>query len=96
VGEVTPEYQRTAANTEAKYLMLRHAFEEWDCVRVEFETAVENERSRAALDRIGATEEGVLRKHMLIHGEPRDSVYFSIVDSEWPEVGDLLTTELGR
>jgi RimJ/RimL family protein N-acetyltransferase len=93
---ITPEYQRTPANTEAKYLMLRHAFEEWDCVRVEFETAAANERARAALDRIGATEEGVLRKHMLIHGEPEDSVYFSIIDEEWPEVSELLTTELDR
>jgi RimJ/RimL family protein N-acetyltransferase len=93
---ITPEYQRTPANTEAKYLMLRHAFEEWDCVRVEFETAAENERARAALDRIGATEEGVLRKHMLIHGEPEDSVYFSIIDDEWPEVRELLTRKLDR
>jgi RimJ/RimL family protein N-acetyltransferase len=93
---ITPEYQRTPANTEAKYLMLRHAFEEWDCVRVEFETAAANERARAALDRIGATEEGVLRKHMLIHGEPEDSVYFSIIDDEWPEVRELLTRKLDR
>jgi RimJ/RimL family protein N-acetyltransferase len=93
---ITPEYQRTPANTEAKYLMLRHAFEAWDCVRVEFETAAANERARAALDRIGATEEGVLRKHMLIHGEPEDSVYFSIIDDEWPAVRKLLTTELNR
>lgn len=93
---ITPEYQRTPANTEAKYLMLRHAFEEWNCARVEFETAAANERARAALDRIGATEEGVLRKHMLIHGEPRDSVYFSIIDDEWPEVKELLTTKLDR
>ncbi|WP_343123366.1 GNAT family N-acetyltransferase [Halorubrum tropicale] len=93
---MTPEYQGTPANTEAKYLMLRHAFEEWNCARVEFETAAANERARAALNRIGATEEGVLRKHMLIHGEPRDSVYFSIIDTEWPEVRELLTTELER
>lgn len=93
---VTPAYQGTPANTEAKFLMLRHAFEEWDCVRVEFETAAENERSRDALVRIGATEEGRLRKHMLIHGEPRDSVYFSVVESEWPDVKSLLTTELDR
>jgi RimJ/RimL family protein N-acetyltransferase len=93
---ITPEYQRTPANTEAKYLMLRHAFEEWDCVRVEFETAAANERARAALDRIGATEEGVLRKHMLIHGEPEDGVYFSIIDDEWPEVRELLTRKIDR
>jgi RimJ/RimL family protein N-acetyltransferase len=93
---ITPEYQRTPANTEGKYLMLRHAFEELDCVRVEFETAAANERARAALNRIGATEEGVLRKHMLIHGEPEDSVYFSVIDEEWPEVSELLTTKLDR
>lgn len=91
---VTPAHQRTRANTEAKFLMLRHAFEEWDCVRVEFETAAGNERARAALERIGATEEGVLRRHMLIHGEPRDSVYFSILESEWPEVRALLAEKL--
>lgn len=93
---VTPEYQRTPANTEAKYLLLRHAFEEWDCARVEFETAAKNERSREALRRIGATEEGRLRKHMLIHGEPRDSVYFSIIDDEWSAVEERLTTMLAR
>jgi RimJ/RimL family protein N-acetyltransferase len=93
---VTPEYQRTPASTEAKYLMLRHAFEEWNCVRVEFETAAQNERSRDALARIGATEEGILRKHMLIHGEPQNSAYFSIIEREWPEVEDLLTMKLDR
>jgi RimJ/RimL family protein N-acetyltransferase len=93
---LTPEYQRTPANTEAKYLMLRHAFQMWDCVRVEFETAAGNNRAREALSRIGATEEGVLRKHMLIHGELKDSVYFSIIDSEWPEIKELLMRKLNR
>lgn len=93
---ITPEYQRTPANTEAKFLMLRHAFERWECVRVEFETAAENVRSREALARIGAVEEGVLRKHMLIQGEPRDSVYFRILDTEWPTAKESLLTELDR
>jgi RimJ/RimL family protein N-acetyltransferase len=93
---LTPDEWRTAANTEAKLLQLRHAFEQWDCVRVEFETAAGNERSRAALERIGAVEEGILRKHMLIHGEPRDSAYFSILDSEWPAVEADLESKLDR
>ena len=79
------QWQRTAVNTEGKYLQLRHAFETLDCVRVEFKTDVLNERSRAALRRIGATEEGVLRSHMRTRGgRRRDSVYFSILRDEWP------------
>lgn len=93
---LTPRQQGTPANTEAKYLMLRHAFEQWDCVRVEFETAAGNERSREALNRIGATEEGVLRKHMLIQGTPQDSVLFSILDTEWPSVKRDLEAKLDR
>ena len=83
---ITPQWQRTAANTEATYLMLRHAFEAWDCVRVEFETAAENSNARRALKRIGATEEGTLRKHMIVQGELRDSVFFSVIDVEWEAV----------
>jgi RimJ/RimL family protein N-acetyltransferase len=80
-------WQRTRANTEAKYLMLRHAFDGWGCVRVEFKTSSLNERSRAAILRIGAREEGILRRHMVNDdGSLRDSVYFSIIDGEWPEV----------
>lgn len=93
---LTPAHQGTPANTEAKYVMLRHAFEIWDCVRVEFETAAKNEPSRAALRRIGATEEGLLRKHMLIHGVPQDSVLFSILDSEWRNVTADLESRLDR
>ncbi|WP_435318758.1 GNAT family N-acetyltransferase [Haloarchaeobius sp. TZWSO28] len=93
---VTPDQQRTPANTEAKYLMLRHAFEHWDCVRVQFETAARNQPARDALDRIGATEEGILRKHMLIHGEPQDSVFCSILDSEWDAVEADLAAKLDR
>jgi RimJ/RimL family protein N-acetyltransferase len=80
-------WQRTGVNTEAKYLMLVHAFEEWNCLRVEFKTDVLNERSRAALMRIGAVEEGILRSHMLtFSGRVRDSVYYSIVRDEWDDV----------
>ena len=80
-------WQRTGANTEAKYLMLRHAFEPWDCVRVELKTSALNERSRAAMRRIGAREEGILRRHMVNEdGSSRDSVYYSVIAEEWPEV----------
>jgi len=81
------EFQRTQVNTEAKFLMLRHAFEVWGCVRVEFKTDVINQKSRTALLRIGATEEGILRKHQITAtGRIRDSIYYSILDSEWPDV----------
>lgn len=81
------DWQRTAVNTEAKYLMLRHAFEVLGCLRVELRTDVGNERSRAAILRIGAKEEGVLRKHSVTaSGRVRDTVYYSILDDEWPEV----------
>ncbi|MDR7518554.1 MAG: GNAT family protein [Armatimonadota bacterium] len=80
-------WQRTAVNTEAKWLLLRHAFAGLGCIRVEFKTDVLNERSRLALLRIGAREEGVLRKHMILpSGRIRDTVYYSIVDDEWPAV----------
>lgn len=89
------EWQRTCANTETKYLMLKHAFETLCCVRVEFKTDVLNERSRKALLRIGAKEEGVLRKHMVTHsGRMRDTVYYSILDSEWTTVKFALETKL--
>jgi RimJ/RimL family protein N-acetyltransferase len=79
-------WQRTAVNTEAKYLMLRHAFEVWKCMRVELKTDALNQRSRNAIQRIGAKEEGTLRKHVITWtGRVRDSVYFSILDSEWPQ-----------
>jgi RimJ/RimL family protein N-acetyltransferase len=80
-------WQRTAANTEAKYLMLRHAFETLGCVRVELKTDALNERSRAAIRRIGAREEGTLRRHMVTStGRIRDTVYYSILDGEWTQV----------
>lgn len=90
-------WQRTAVNTEAKYLMLRHAFEVLGCIRVEFKTDSINERSRNALLRIGAKEEGILRNHMIVHdGRYRHTVYFSVIDSEWPEVKSNLEAKLSR
>lgn len=84
---LAPAYQRTAINTESKYLMLRHAFETLGLMRVEFKTDSLNDKSRRALQRIGATEEGVFRRHMqTASGRVRDSVYFSVVDVEWPVV----------
>lgn len=88
-------WQRTAANTEAKYLMLRLAFETWGLIRVEFKTDAINHEARRALLRIGAREEGVLRKHQITWtGRVRDSVYYSIVDEEWPAVKALLERKL--
>jgi len=94
---IAPLWQRTAVNTEAKYLMLRHAFEQWQCLRVELKTDSMNQRSRAAILRLGAKEEGTLRQHMVTwDGRRRDSVYFSILDSEWPEGKARLEAKLGR
>lgn len=92
---ITPEFQRTAVNTEAKLLMLTHAFETWKCIRVELKTDALNERSRAAIKRLGATEEGIFRKHVICDtGRFRDSVYFSIIDTEWPLVKANLLEKL--
>jgi N-acetyltransferase len=94
---IAPAWQRTAVNTEAKYLMLRHAFEVWRCMRVELKTDALNQRSRNAILRIGAKEEGTLRRHVITWtGRVRDSVYFSILDSEWPEVKAMLEARLAR
>jgi N-acetyltransferase len=94
---IAPAWQRTAANTEAKYLMLRRAFENWKCIRVELKTDALNEKSRAAILRIGAKEEGILRKHLVTWtGRLRDTVYFSILDSEWPQVKTRLESMLAR
>jgi N-acetyltransferase len=91
------DWQRTPANTEAKYLMLRHAFESLGCVRVELRTNALNQRSRNAILRIGATEEGTLRRHMVNdEGVYRDTVYFSILDHEWPGVKERLEARLAR
>ena len=86
---------RTAANTEAKLLMLSHAFEAWGVQRVCFHTDVRNERSRAALERIGAQFEGVLRAHRLSSDlAPRDSARYSIVAAGWPQVKERLQVRL--
>ncbi|HEX8174392.1 MAG TPA: GNAT family N-acetyltransferase [Pyrinomonadaceae bacterium] len=93
---IAREYQRTYVNTEAKYLMLGHAFEDLSCLRVEFKTDSLNEKSRRALSRIGALEEGTFRNHMIMPGgRIRHSVYFSIIDTEWPEVKAALEEKLG-
>jgi len=94
---LSPNFQRTVANTEAKYLMLRHAFEKLGCLRVEFKTDSLNTKSRNALLRIGAVEEGTFRNHMVSWtGRIRHSVYFSIIDSEWPKVKAELEAKLAR
>jgi len=80
------EFQRSHVNTEAKHLMLRHAFERWECKRVELKTHVGNQRSRKAMLRIGCTFEGVLRNYQTGERGTRDTAIFSIVDREWPEV----------
>jgi RimJ/RimL family protein N-acetyltransferase len=88
---------RTAANTEAKLLLLRMAFEKWQVFRVCFHADVRNERSRAAIERIGGKMEGILRAHRLAVDQiPRDSARFSILLSEWPEVKQRLETFLDR
>ena len=93
---IVPAWHRTAVNTEAKYLMLRHAFEAWKCMRVELKTDALNQRSRNAILRLGAKEEGTLRRHLITwRGRVRDTVYFSILDSEWPEVKSRLEAMLG-
>jgi RimJ/RimL family protein N-acetyltransferase len=94
---IAPPWQRTPVNTEAKYLMIRHAFETWGCIRVELKTDSLNERSRNAILRIGAKQEGILRNHMLTHsGRLRHSVYFSIIESEWPAVKASIEAKLAR
>jgi len=94
---IAAPWQRTAVNTESKYLLLRHAFETLGCIRVELKTDALNERSRKAILRIGAKEEGTLRQHMITWtGRLRDTVYFSILDSEWPETKAKLEEKLKR
>ncbi len=94
---IAKAWQRSAINTEAKYLMLRHAFETLACVRVELKTDALNQQSRNAILRIGAKEEGTLRQHMATwSGRLRDTVYFSILDSEWPEVKAKLEARITR
>ena len=92
---LAPQWQRSACNSEAKLLQLRHCFEDLGCIRVEFKTDSLNVRSRAALTRIGATEEGTFRNHMICPGgRVRHSVYFSVIDAEWPQVKQRLADRL--
>lgn len=94
---IAREWQRTAVNTECKYLLLRHAFESFGCIRVELKTDSLNERSRNAILRIGAKEEGIFRNHMITSsGRIRHTVYFSVIDSEWPAVKANLESKLNR
>lgn len=93
---IAVERQRSIVNTEAKYLMLKHAFEQRGCVRVQFKADRGNEQSCRALIRIGAKQEGVLRKYITsAHKGARDLVLFSIIDTEWPEVKANLESKLG-
>jgi RimJ/RimL family protein N-acetyltransferase len=82
-------------NVEAKLLMLRHAFETWGVRRVELKTDARNDRSRGAMEAMGAVFEGIHRKHMLVRGgENRDSAWYAIVDDDWPGVRDSLEARL--
>ena len=91
------EFQRTPVNTECKYLLLRHAFETLGCIRVQLKTDLRNERSQKAIERIGAVKEGVLRNHMILpDGYIRHSVFYSIIDTEWPEVKKRLEGMLAK
>ena len=92
---VAPERQRTTVNTESKYLLLRHAFEQLGCIRVEFKANAENEQSRRALLRIGAKEKGTLRNYRLSpSGQMFDLTVFSITSAEWPRVRSNLEAKL--
>jgi RimJ/RimL family protein N-acetyltransferase len=92
-----PSAWGSGANVEAKLLQLRHAFEAWGCRRVELKTDALNERSRGALEALGATFEGVHRKHMLVRGgENRDSAWYSVTEDEWPSVRAVLESRLAE
>jgi RimJ/RimL family protein N-acetyltransferase len=92
-----PQFHRTVVNTECKYLLLSHAFETLGCIRVQLKTDLRNERSQKAIERIGAVKEGVLRNHMILpDGRFRHSVYYSILDTEWPEVKKRLEGMMKR
>jgi len=94
---IAPAWQRTAVNTEAKYLMLRFAFENLDCVRVQFTTDEINVKSRQAILRLGAREEGIIRHERIMpDGRKRNSVRFSILDDEWPAVKAGLEEKMAR
>jgi len=91
------EFRRTPVNTESKYLLLRHAFEKLGCIRVQLKTDSRNERSQRAIERIGAQREGLLRNHMILpDGYYRHSVYYSVLDTEWPKVKKKLEAMMER
>ena len=88
---------RSGVNVETKLLLLGHAFDKLDCIRVEFKTDALNERSRKALEGIGAKFEGVLRSHMIVRADViRDSAYYSVIAAEWPETRDWLERRLAK
>ncbi len=90
-------YQRTVVNTECKFLLLRHAFEDLGAARVQLKTDLRNVRSQRAIERLGAVREGVLRKHIVLwDGFIRDTVYYSVIESEWPEVKRRLEGLMGH
>lgn len=92
---LAPSSQRTHVNTEAKYLMLRHAFEVWECNRVELLTDALNEKSRSAIERLGAQREGLLRSHMVMRdGRIRDSVLYALIKPDWPHAKRILEARL--
>jgi N-acetyltransferase len=89
--------QRTSLNTECKLMLLRHAFENLDCIAVEFRTHFFNHASRRAIERLGAKQDGILRSHQVApNGSLRDTVVFSIIASEWPTVRAHLNYQLGK
>jgi RimJ/RimL family protein N-acetyltransferase len=94
---LAPQAWGTGANTEAKLLLMQHAFEDEGLLRVEFKTDAQNERSRAALAALPAEFEGIFRKHMLVRGgERRDSAWYSVIDDDWPAVKAALRDRLAR
>lgn len=94
---INSNWQRTQINTEAKLLMLTHAFENWEMIRVELKTDELNEKSQNAIRRIGAKQEGIFRNHLITYsGRLRNSVYFSIIDSEWATVKKNLSEKLAK
>lgn len=94
---ISARWQKSFVNTEAKYLMLRHAFEELDCVRVQFTTDENNQKSRNAILRLGAQQEGIVRHERIMpDGRKRNSVRFSIIDDEWPQVRQVLEQKLAE
>lgn len=90
-------YRRTAVNTESKYLLLKYAFEDLNCIRVQFRTDLRNERSQHAIERLGAVREAVFRKYSIMpDGHQRSSVFYSIIDEDWPQVKHRLESLLEK